>query len=127
MVYTKFYQKERMRRAVKTEKWNQFAGKADRFAAALILVLVLAFMLALTFCAFTQTADLNTNDPSGEHIDFYSDNVFLNLLMQGMLLCALYLFYRHCDHIPLARIQIVLALWVFLTGTLFIASVNPSV
>ena len=54
MVYTKFYQKERMRRAVKTEKWNQFAGKADRFAAALILVLALAFMLALTFCAFIK-------------------------------------------------------------------------
>ena len=53
-----------MRQAVKTERWNRFAGKADRFAAALILVLALAFMLALTFCAFTQTADLNTNDPS---------------------------------------------------------------
>lgn len=113
-----------MRQAVKTERWNRFAGKADRFAAALILVLALAFMLALTFCAFTQTADLNTNDPSGEHIDFYDDNVFLNLLMQGMLLCALYLFYRYCDHIPLARIQIVLGLWVFLTGTVFIASVK---
>ena len=73
-----------MRQAVKTERWNRFAGKADRFAAALILVLALAFMLALTICAFTQTADLNTNDPSGEHIDFYDDNVFLNLLMQGM-------------------------------------------
>ena len=40
-----------MRQAVKTERWNRFAGKADRFAAALILVLALAFMLALTFCA----------------------------------------------------------------------------
>ena len=106
------------------EGFNRIAGKADRFAAAMILVLVLAFMLALTFCAFTQTADLNTNDPSGEHIDFYSDNVFLNLLMQAMILCTLYLFYRHCDHIPLTRIQIVLGLWVFLTGTLFVASVK---
>ena len=106
------------------DRLEQFAVKSDKVAAVLILVLVLAFLLSLTAAAFFQTADLNTNDPSGEHIDFYADNVFLNLIMLLMLLCALYLFYCRCDHIRLRRLELVLLVWVFLCGTAFVASVK---
>ena len=105
-------------------RWGRFAGSADRAAAALVLILVLAFLLALTAAAFFQTSDLNTNDPSGEHVDFYEDNVFLNLLLLAVFLCALYLFYLRCDAISRRRLEGVLMLWVFALGTLFIASVK---
>ncbi len=103
---------------------DRFAWKTDQTAAALILILVLAFMLLLTMAAFFQTADLNTNDPSGEHIDFYTDNVFLNLIMLLLQLCILYLFYKHCNHIRIRRMEIALLLWIFLLGTVFVASVK---
>ena len=106
------------------DRLDRFAAGSERAAAALILVLVLAFMLSLTAAAFFQTADLSTNDASGEHIAFYADNVFLNMLMLALLLCALYLFYLHCDHIRLRRMELLLMLWIFAAGTLFVASVK---
>ena len=106
------------------DRLDRFAAESERAAAALVLVLVLAFMLSLTAAAFFQTADLSTNDPSGERIAFYADNVFLNLIMLALMLCALYLFYCHCDHIRLRRLELLLLLWIFAAGTAFVASVK---
>jgi len=101
---------------------DSFSWGIERFGAAVILVLVLAFLLVLTFSAYTQTSNVNTNDPSGEHIDFYSDNIFLNILLLAMFLCALYLFCRHGDGIDLRRMERLLMLWCFVLGAGFIAS-----
>lgn len=95
----------------------------ERVSAALILALVLAFLLALTGAAFLQTAVVNTDNPvSGENVVMQADNVFLNLLILSLLMLLLYLFYRHCDEIPAARLEWVLMLWVFALGTAFVAS-----
>ena len=99
-----------------------FARGVERSATALILVLALLFLLALTLAAYTQSADLNTNDPSGENIDFYEDNIFLNVLLLAIILCGLYLFYRHGDAIRVGRMETVLLLWCFVLGTAFIVS-----
>ena len=107
---------------MKEERLDQFAKGTERAAAVLILVLLLAFVLALAVCAFLETSVLNTDNPSGENIDFYEDNVFLNLILLALMLCVLYLFYRHCGEIRPRRMEIVLMAWVFCFGTAFIAS-----
>ena len=107
---------------MKNGSGDGFARALEKIAAALVLVLLCCFLLALVFAAFTETASLNTNDPSGEHIDFRDDNAFLNSLLALIYLCLLYLFYRRCEFIPLRRMERALLVWVFLIGAAFIAS-----
>ena len=45
-------------------------------------------------------------------------------IMLLLLLCTLYLFYKHCDHIRIRRMETLLMLWVFVLGTAFVASVK---
>ena len=99
-----------------------FARKLEKSAAVLVPALLCCFLLGLTFAAFTETASLNMNDPSGEHIDFRDDNIFLNGILALIYLCVLYLFYRRCGTIPLRLMERVLLLWAFLFGAAFIAS-----
>ena len=101
---------------------DSFARKLEKTAAVLILALLCCFLLALVFAAFTETASLNTNDPSGEHIDFKTDNIFLNGILVLIYLCVLYLFYRRCGAISLRRMERLMLVWVFLFGAAFIAS-----
>ena len=96
--------------------------KLERAAAVLVLALVFAFLLGMTVSAFLGSAELNTNDPSGEHIEFVADNVFLNGILLALFLLALYLFHRHEDSWRVHRMERVLMVWIFLLGTAFIAS-----
>ena len=107
---------------MKNGSGNGFARNLEKASAVLILVLLCCFLLALVFAAFTETASLNTNDPSGEHIDFREDNIFLNGILALIYLCVLYLFYRRCGALSLRRMERVLLLWTFLFGAAFIAS-----
>ena len=100
------------------------ASGIERAAAVLVLALVFAFLLTLCVSAFLGTARLTTNDPSGEHIDFQADNVFLNGILLGIFLLMLYIFHRHEDGWRVRRMELLLLLWVFLLGTAFIASVK---
>ena len=83
-----------MLKKIKTEK---FTGQLEGMAVMLILVLVLAFMLVLCLSAYTETSYLNTDHASGENIDIYGDNVFLNLILLVVYLCLAYLFYQYTD------------------------------
>ena len=99
-----------------------FGLKLEKAATILIVVLLCAFLLLLTYAAFTQTSDLSTNDISGEKITFKLDNFFLNGILLAMYLCALYLFYRRCDALSLRRMEFVLLIFTFALGAAFIAS-----
>ena len=101
---------------------DKFTGGIERAAAVLILVLTLAFVLGLTVSAYLGTSILNMDDVSGENIEFYEDNIFLNLILLVLFLSALYLFYRHSDHIRIRRMECLLLVWVLCFGTAFIAS-----
>ena len=103
-------------------RWNKISGGVERTAAALVLLLVFAFMLMLTYAAFRETSVLNTDNLSGENIEFYADNIFLNCIVLIILLSAAYLFYLHGDGINLKKMERVLLLWTFLFGTAYIAS-----
>ncbi|MCR5576201.1 MAG: hypothetical protein K6F56_04255 [Oscillospiraceae bacterium] len=107
---------------MKRESMDSFAQNLEKAAVILILVLLAVFLLGLVYAAYTQTSDLNTNDVSGEHIDFKDDNIFLNGILTAIGLCALYLFYRHCGTVPLRRMERVLLLFTFVFGAAFIAS-----
>lgn len=107
---------------MKNGRLDRFAEHTERFAAGVIIILMLAFMLFLTVSAFTGTSDLNLNDVSGENIDFITDNVFLNIIISMLLLLALYLFYKHCGAVRLKKMKIILFGWYFLFGTAFILS-----
>ena len=107
---------------MKRERLDKLAEGTEKASAVLILVLLGLFLLTLTYAAYTQTANLNTNDISGEHIDWKDDNIFLNAILTAMYLCALYLFYRRCDRISLKRMELVLLLWTFMFSAAFIAS-----
>ena len=104
------------------ERFDRIAGRTEKTAAALILLLVFLFMLYLTCSAFVETSVLNTADVSGEHIEFYRDNIFLNIIVQAILLSAGYLFFRHGDQIRLFRMENALMFWLFAFGTVFIAT-----
>ena len=106
-----------MLKKIRTEK---FAGQLEWMAVMLILVLVLAFMLVLCFSAYTETSFLNTDHASGENIDIYGDNVFLNLILLVVYLCLIYLFYQYTDSVKLRTMELVLYGWMFFFGCLFI-------
>ncbi len=101
---------------------DSFARGLEKAAALLILVLLFCLLLSLCISAYTGTAVLNTNDPSGEHIVFREDNVFLNSFLLMIYLCIFYLFFRRCDTLSLRRMEGILLLWTFLFGAAFIAS-----
>ncbi len=101
---------------------DRFANRTERAAAMLVIVLCAAFLLFLTVSAFLQTSVLNTDDVSGENIEFYEDNLFLNLILAGILLSSLYLYFRHCRQSLPRRAEVLLMLWIFLFGTAFVAS-----
>lgn len=106
-----------MLKKIKTEK---FAGQLEGVAVMLILVLVLAFMLVLCLSAYTETSYLNTDHSSGENIDIYGDNVFLNLILLVVYLCLAYLFYQYTDSVKIRTLELVLYGWMFFFGCLFI-------
>lgn len=105
-----------------TGRLDIMTDRLERIAAVLILVLVLAFVLGLTVSAYLGTSILNMDDVSGENIEFYEDNIFLNLILLVLFLSALYLFCRHCDHIRIRRMEALLLCWYFCFGTAFIVS-----
>ena len=104
------------------EKFDRISAGAEKTAVALVVLLVFLFMLYLTGWAFVQTSVLSTVDPSGEHIEFTRDNVFLNIIVQAILLAAGYLFFRHGDHVRVSRMENALMFWLFAFGTVFIAT-----
>lgn len=104
------------------ERLDRLCGGAEKTAAGLVLLLVFLFMLYLTCCSFVETSVLNTADNSGEHIEFYRDNIFLNIIVQAILLSAGYLFFRHGETIRLFRMENALMFWLFAFGTAFIAT-----
>ena len=91
-------------------------------AVVLILGLMLAFMLVLCLSAFTETSHLNTNNISGENIDIYGDNVFLNIILLMIYLCLAYIFYQYTDAVGARTLELILYGWMFVFGCLFIAS-----
>ena len=101
---------------------ERFSGGLEKTVSAIILILSLAFLLGLTAAAFGETCLLNTEDASGENIEFYADNVFLNIIILALLLSAAYLFYHHCDGIRVRRMEYALLVWVFAVGTAYIAT-----
>ena len=107
---------------MKGESLNVISRGVEKSAAALILILVFAFMLLLTFSAYCETCLLNTDDVSGENIEFYADNIFVNIIVLTILLAAGYLFYRHCDPLSVRRMENALMFWTFAFGTVFIAT-----
>ena len=104
------------------KRLDLFAHRTEKAAAALILLLLFLFVLFLTVRAYGETSMLTTDDPSGEKIVFYDDNVFLNIIVLIILLSAMYLFYRHCDPIRPRRMEALLLACVFVWGTLYIAT-----
>lgn len=110
------------RRTVKEQRLGIIADRLERTARVLILMLVLLLLLGLTVSAYLGTSILNMEDASGENIEFYEDNVFLNLILLILMLSALYLFCRHSDHIRIRRMEVLLLAWYFCFGTAFIVS-----
>ena len=109
-------------RKMKGERLNTISREAEKTAAAIILILVFAFILYLAICAYCETSLLNTDDVSGENIEFYADNIFVNVIVLAILLSAGYLFYRHCDPLSVRRMENALMFWTFAFGTAFIAT-----
>ena len=96
----------------------------SKFCAAVILVLSALFMLLLTLSAYTETANVSTNNEAGELVEIYADNVFLNILLLFLFISSLYLLYRHCVNFSLRRAELILLALVFLLGLAFIVSVK---
>ena len=107
---------------MKRGSMDSLAQGMEKAVVILSLVLLAVFLLGLVFTAYTQTSELNMNDVSGEHIEFRDDNFFLNGILTAICLCALYLFYRRCDAIPLRRMERLLLVFTFVFGAAFIAS-----
>ena len=107
---------------MKTDRLDRIAGGLEKTAVVGILLLVFAFMLYLCLSAFVETSVLNTDNSSGENIEFYRENVFLNTIVQAILLSAGYLFYRHGEGVRLFRMENALMFWLFAFGTAFIAT-----
>lgn len=104
---------------IKIQGKNIFA-RLEGWAVMLILVLLLAFMLFLSISAWTETSYLNTNNISGENIDIYADNVFLNIIMGALSVCLLYIFYQYADAVSPRLMELMLYGWMFVFGCLFI-------
>ncbi len=107
---------------MKQRRMEKLTKNTEKTACAIILLLVFAFFLFLVPSAFHETSRLGTDDPSGEHIDFYEDNVFLNIIIIILLLSVLYLYYRYNEAKRLRRMEIILLVWIFLFGTAFVVS-----
>ena len=109
---------------MKHARLDRYTPRIEKLGAAVILILTMLFMIYLTGAAFVQTTYISTNDPSGEHAEIYSDNIFLNLILVCIFLAALYIFYRHGTEIKLRRLEIALLCWTFILGAAFIVSVK---
>ncbi|HIR86050.1 MAG TPA: hypothetical protein IAC00_02800, partial [Candidatus Limivicinus faecipullorum] len=109
---------------MKLARLNSATSLLSKFGAAVILTLSTLFMLALTFSAYTETADVSMNNEAGELVEIYADNIFLNILLLILFMSSLYLLYRHCVNFKLWRAELALMLIVFLLGCAFIVSVK---
>ena len=99
---------------------DKFTANLEQAAVLLVVLLLLAFMLVLCVSAFTETSYLNTNNASGENIDIYGDNVFLNSILLVLFLSLIYIFYQYADIITPRKAELVLYGWMFVFGCLFI-------
>ena len=109
---------------MKLARLNSATSLLSKFGAAVILTLSTLFMLALTFSAYTETADVSMNNEAGELLELYADTIFLNILLLILFMSSLYLLYRHCVNFKLWRTELALMLIVFLLGCAFIVSVK---
>lgn len=101
---------------------HKISHQLEGAALWLILTLMLAFMLFLCFSAYTQTSYLNTNNISGENIDIYGDNIFLNIIMLVLYLCLVYIIYQYTDSVSIGLLELILYGWMFFFGCLFIVT-----
>ena len=106
------------------ERFEQGTVGLARFGAAVVLILVFCFLLFLTVCAFLETGDISTNNPAGELVELYADNIFLNALVLFIVIVTFYLLYMHSTNFSLWRTELVLMLVVFVLGVSFILSVK---
>jgi len=101
---------------------EKFTYRIERAAILLILVLALAFMLPLAVSACLETSYLNTNNISGENIDIYADNVFLNVIMLVLYIAVIYLFYKCSDVLSTRLLELLLFAGMGFFGLAFIGS-----
>lgn len=104
-------------RKISTQK---FSGLLEGMGVYLILGLLLVFMLLLCLSAYTETSYLNTNNISGENIDIYADNIFLNAILLVLAICLLYILYHYTDFLDTRLLELILFGWMFFFGCLFI-------
>lgn len=104
------------------KRWPRLAGKGERAVSLLIAALLLLFFIPMAVTAYWETTSIGTNNLAGESIEFLPDNIFLNCILLVLFLAALYLFYRHGDHIRPRRMEALLMLWVFGLGAAFLIS-----
>jgi len=104
------------------QKLERFGDRTAKILSGLTLALLCVFFLYLLPASFLESSVLSTADQSGEHIDFYQDNFFLNLIVLFLQLSAMYLYFRHCRAEYTRRMEIELLVWIFAFGTAFIAS-----
>lgn len=104
------------------QRLKQISRGAEKTASAVIILLVFLFVLYLMIYSFFETSILTTDDPSGEYIIYQNDNIFLSIIILTILLLAAYIFYRRCNPLRFRVMESVLLLWVFVFGTVFIAT-----
>ncbi len=101
---------------------GKFTFGLERAAVLVILVLALVFMLPLAASACLETSYLNTNNISGENIDIYSDNLFLNVIMLVLYIAIIYLFYKCSDVLSTRLLELILFAGTGLFALMFIGS-----
>lgn len=109
---------------MKQGKSRKIGDGLDRLGAGVVLVMSFGFLLFLTGVAYWETSSVTMANKTGELVESYRDNIFLNALILVILLSSLYLFYRHRDDISLQKIELVLMSWTLVIGLAFIVSVK---
>ncbi len=108
------------------QKINTATRLLSRIGAGIISLILLFAMVFLFVSSMKGTADMNMNNPGQENIDFLTDNVWLNLLWLvlffaiGLLLVFVARRFRLFDKLSPTRLSWMLALWVFVMGSLWV-------
>lgn len=111
-----------------TERLDKKINSFSRLCARIILALVLIYMAFLLPMSFIRTTGMSTGGVGGEIVSFNYDNFFLNIIVLVICTAVVHIIRRLITQLSVARVTLVMALWIGVLGMLFVlsAKLQPS-
>lgn len=107
-------------------KLDKITNSINRIAIIGIGILTSLIMLFLTFESFIHTVDMNMNNAFSEQVEYFADNIWLNILYIAVFVLLFFLLKKAIKKIPMWCAYAFCAVWTLVWGIIVVYSVRSA-